>query len=236
MRLLILAFAFCVHAQVVDRIVAIVGKEPILASQLKAGQTLENLIDDEVIYQEVKKLGLDVSEAEIDLTISNIMKQNKLNQTDFEKALLQTSNMTLSEYRDFLKKQFFKRNLIQSKVKNRVSSKSSSEVRLQAEQAIFKTQEQALEAIAGANIEFSDIGTISKHDLIPEFAQIVFSLQEGETSRPLKSKDGFVVIRVKKRFEIPLEKVDKQRYEQEVETAFKRYVKELRASAYIEEK
>jgi hypothetical protein len=41
---------------------------------------------------------------------------------------------------------------------------------------------------------------------------------------------------VKKRFEIPLEKVDRQRYEQELETAFKRYVKELRASAYIERK
>ncbi|MEI6805435.1 MAG: SurA N-terminal domain-containing protein [Myxococcaceae bacterium] len=236
MRLLILAFAFFAHAEIIDRIVAIVNKEPILSSQVKPGHDIETLIDDAVIAQEIRKLGLDPSESEIDSAISNIMTQNKMTPTTFEAALKENNGMNMPEYREFLRKQFFKRNLIQNKVKNRISAKTGSEVRVQAEQAVFKTEPEALQASKDPHTVFQSLGTISKEDLVPAFAKTVFSLKEGETSKPLKSPQGFILIKVKKRFEIPLEKVDKQRYDQELETAFKRYVKELRASAYIERK
>lgn len=237
MRFLILSLTFFVHAEVIDKIVAVVNKEPILASQIRPGYDLETLIDNAVIAQEVKKLGLEASDAEIDLTISNIMKQNKLTSENFEAALKESNGMTLIEYRAFLKGQFHKRNLIQSKVKNRVSTKTGTEIHIEAEQAIFKTETEALEALEHPeNIIFQDLGTLSKNDLLDSISRVVFSLKEGETSRPLKSPQGFILIKVRKKFEDPLEKVNKQRYEQELETAFKRYVKELRASAYIERK
>lgn len=237
MRLLILLMlAFSAHAEVIDRIVAIVNKEPILSSQVKPKLDLETLIDDALISQEIKKLDLEVSESEIDSTISNLMQQNKLTPSNFEAALQESNGMNLAQYRAYLRKQFYKRNLIQNKVKSRVSAKTGAEIRVQAEQAVFKTEAEAREATKTKTAQFVDLGTISKTDLIPAFSKVVFSLKEGETSKPLKSPQGFIVIKVKKRFEIPLEKVDRQRYEQELETAFKRYVKELRASAYIERK
>lgn len=237
MRLLFFfLLTFSAHTEVIDRIVAIVNKEPILISQVKPQLDLETLIDDALIAQEIKKLGLEVSESEIDGTISNLMQQNKLTPANFEAALKENNGMNLAEYRAYLRKQFYKRNLIQNKVKSRVSTKTGAEIRVQAEQAIFKTEAEAREAIKTKTVQFVDLGTISKTDLIPAFSKVVFSLKEGETSKPLKSPQGFIVIKVKKRFEIPLEKVDRQRYEQELETAFKRYVKELRASAYIERK
>ncbi len=236
MRFLILLFPLFVHAEVIDKIIAIVNKEPILASQINPRADLETLIDDVLIALEIKKLGLDVSDTEIDLTVSNLMKQHNLTPANFETALKESNGMTLTEYREFLRKQLFKRNLIQNKVKSRISAQAGSEIRVEAEQAEFKTQAEALEALKNNTVVFQDLGTISKKDLLPEFAKVVFALKEGETSRPMKSSQGFIVIKVRKRFEIPLEKVDKQRYDQELETAFKRYVKELRASAYIERK
>lgn len=234
MRLLILLTVFSLHAEIVDKIIAIVGKEPILLSQLKPGLSLEDLIDDRVIAQEIKKLGLEVSESELDSTTQNVMKQNGLTAQTFEMAL-QSQGLTLSEYRASLKKQLYKMRLMQ-KIKNRISTKTGSETRLHVEQALFKTKSEALEALKINKITFQDLGVISKNDLLEPLAKIVFSLKEGQISQPLESPQGFVVIKVKKRFEIPLEKLDKQRYDLELETAFKRYVKELRASAYIERK
>lgn len=237
MRLLFLCLlTLSAHAKVTDRIVAIVNKEPILSSQVKPKLDLETLIDDALIAQEIKKLSLEVSEAEIDSKIASLMKENKLTPDTFEAAIKESNGKNLLEYRAYLRKQFYKRNLIQNKVKSRVSAKTGTEVRVQAEQAVFKTEAEAKNALKNKTAEFLDLGTISKTDLIPALAKAVFSLKEGEISKPLKSKEGFIVIKVKKRFEIPLEKVDRQRYEQELETAFKRYVKELRASAYIERK
>ena len=235
MRFLMLLTALSLQAEVVDKIIAIVGKEPILKSQIKPGTDIEDLIDNALIAQEIKKLGLDVSEAELDLTVQNVMKQNSLTPQTFELAL-KSQGLTVPEYRESLKKQMYKARLIQNKVKNRVSVKTGSEVHMQVEQAIFKTKAEASAALKDAQIKFQDLGTISKNDLLDSISKIVFSLKEGETSKPIDSPQGFILIRVKKIFEIPLEKVDKQRYEAELETAFKRYVKELRASAYIERK
>ncbi|MEI6790878.1 MAG: peptidyl-prolyl cis-trans isomerase [Myxococcaceae bacterium] len=236
MRFLILIMALSLEAaEVIDKVVAIVNKEPVLLSQNKPGHDLETLIDEVLIAQEIKKLGLEVSESELELTIQNVMKQHSLTPPAFE-AALKTQGLTLPEYRESLKQQMYKMRLIQSKVKNRVSAKAGSEMRLRAEQAVFATKEEAQKALEKQNADFKDLGMISKSDLRDSLAQVVFSLKEGETSKPLESPQGFVLIKVKKRFEIPLEKVDKQRYEQELETAFKRYVKELRASAYIERK
>ena len=235
MCFLFLFFVFSLQAEVVDKILAIVNQELILLSEVSPGHDLENLIDEEIIAQEIKKLNLGVSEAELDLTIKNIIKQNSLNPETFEIAL-KTQGMNLSGYRKSLRQQMHKARIIQNKVKHRVISKAGSETKLHLEQATFKTKAQAEEALKKTQVDFKDIGTISKGDWIDRMEKIVFSLKEGETSKPIESPQGFILIRVKKIFETPLEKVDKQGYEEEVETAFKRYVKELRASAYIERK
>jgi len=138
-------------------------------------------------------------------------------------------------YKAQLRDQLIKRNLIQQKVKNRVVSSGQYQVDL--EQASYKTLKEAKDALKKpSKIKFTNLGVFSQGDLLPELSKIAFSLREKEISKPIESRGGFVLIRVQKRIESPLEKVDRKRYDQEIENAFKRYVKELRASAYIERK
>ncbi|MES2504084.1 MAG: SurA N-terminal domain-containing protein [Myxococcota bacterium] len=225
----------CLHAEVIDRVVAIVKGEPILQSDLKKNQTLDDLIDAELIEQEAKKLGLLPSESELSQASENVRKQNRLTPLAFEEAL-KSQGMTIASYRAQMRQQIIKSRIIQNKIKSRITPTTQTSFQVEAEQAIFASKKDAEAAIRAKKIDFKSIGTVSKDDLLPDIAKVVFSLKEGETSRPLESPQGFRVFKVTKRVEIPLEKVDKQRYEQEIENAYKRYVTELRASAYIERK
>ncbi|MBL4818071.1 MAG: SurA N-terminal domain-containing protein [Deltaproteobacteria bacterium] len=221
-------------ASTVDRIVAIVNQEPILASDLKGEVKLDDLIEQELVRQEAKKFGLDPSEQEIDQTIQNIIKHNKMTPKQFREAL-NKQGLEMKVYKAQLRDQLIKRNLIQQKVKNRVVSSGQYQVDL--EQASYKTLKEAKDALKKpSKIKFTNLGVFSQGDLLPELSKIAFSLREKEISKPIESRGGFVLIRVQKRIESPLEKVDRKRYDQEIENAFKRYVKELRASAYIERK
>ncbi len=224
------------NAKKVDGIVAIVNQEPILKSQIKSGTDLESLIDDEVVKQEAKKLGLFPSESDLEQSIQSIMKQNRLSPAQFGDALAkQGTPMPL--YRQQLRNQMIKMRLIQNKVKPKIAQSSLSKIQVEAEQASFDYKEEAEEALKNPkSIQFESLGKLSAGDLLPEISKPLFSLKEGQISKPIESPRGYLLLRVLKRIEIPLEGPGKGRYEAEIENAYKRYVKELRASAYIERK
>ncbi len=215
---------------------AIVNQVPILKSQIKPGVDLETLIDEDLVSQEAKKLGLYPSESDLDQSIQNIMKQNRLNATQFKDALAK-QGIAMPVYREQLRKQTLKMRLIQNKVKPKIAQNSLSQTQVEAQQATFDSQEEAEEALKNPKtIQFESMGKVSAGDLLPEVSKSLFSLKEGQISKPIESPRGYLVFRVIKRIEIPLEGPGKGRYEAEVENAYKRYVKELRASAYIERK
>jgi peptidyl-prolyl cis-trans isomerase SurA len=129
---LFLFFASAFSAPIiVDRIVAIVGKEPILQSEvfdlirdskeinLTPKQALDTLIADQVISQEIKKLGLEVTLDEIEQTVKSVMKQYNLDQVGFLNAL-NHQGLSLEAYREQLKKQLCRMKIIQAKIKHRV--------------------------------------------------------------------------------------------------------------------
>jgi parvulin-like peptidyl-prolyl isomerase len=224
------------NAKKVDGIVAIVNQEPILKSQLRPGTDLESLIDDELVKQEAKKLGLFPSESDLEQSIQGIMKQNRLSSGQFVEALAKQGT-PMPIYRQQLRNQMIKARLIQSKVKPKIAQSSLSQTKLEAEQASFDSSEEAEEALKNPKtIQFESMGKVSAGDLLPEVSKPLFSLKEGQISKPIKSSRGYLLFRVIKRIEIPLDAPGKGRYETEVENAYKRYVKELRANAYIERK
>ncbi len=127
-----LFFSFSFAAPlIVDRVVCVVGKEPILESEvnqlikdtrdavLTQKQALESLISDQVIFQEIKKLGLEVTAEEIEQTIKSVMKQYNLDGDGFLNAL-KHQGLELEQYREQLKRQLYKMKIIQAKIKSRV--------------------------------------------------------------------------------------------------------------------
>lgn len=120
-----------VHAEVIERIVAVVEKEPILQSEVSEAQSmvagamvsktdiLDALIDDIIIVKEVNKLGQEVTSAEIDQSVKSVMKQYHLDEAGFAKALL-AQGLNLENYRIQLEKQLYRMKLVQAKVNNRI--------------------------------------------------------------------------------------------------------------------
>lgn len=129
---------------VVDRIVAVVNKSVVLQSEVETlleemmraepppaganldkaraarrGEILDGLIAEKLLDEEVRKLRVDVTEAEIDRVVKNVMAENNLDEEKLKMAL-QRQGLSLEDYRDELKKQLTKMKIIQLKVKSRV--------------------------------------------------------------------------------------------------------------------
>lgn len=129
---------------VIDRIVAVVNKNVVLQSELDglleqmmqlepmpAGRDpaavreerkkmlLETLISERLLDEEVKKLRVDVTDAEIDRVVKGTMDEHGLDEEKLKMALAR-QGLTLEEYREGLKKQLTKMKIIQLKVKGRV--------------------------------------------------------------------------------------------------------------------
>lgn len=129
---------------VVDRIAAVVNKSIVLQSEVESmleqmnqaepiqpgadvdkamkarrAEILDALIAEKLLEEEVKKLRVDVTAAEVDRVVKGTMQEHRLTE-DQLKVALQRQGLTLEEYKDGLKKQLTKMKIVQLKVKNRV--------------------------------------------------------------------------------------------------------------------
>ena len=125
--------------KVIEQIVAHVGAQVILLSDVQArlvrmdkmpqfenlssaekeNACLESLIDEHLVAQEVQRLKIDVSPEEVDGVVQRMRTQNRMNEFQFEQALM-SQGMNLEQYREQIKKQLIKMRLVQTKVKNQV--------------------------------------------------------------------------------------------------------------------
>ncbi|MFN3976885.1 MAG: peptidylprolyl isomerase [Aquificaceae bacterium] len=106
--------AISFSAVLVDRVVASVNSEPILASDVKMGmlfyegltekQVVDKLVEHMLLYQFLVEKGLQVPQELIDETIQNIAKANG---TDLERLAreLAKENLTINDLRRFLEKE-----------------------------------------------------------------------------------------------------------------------------------
>ncbi|MCP4687147.1 MAG: hypothetical protein GY859_03795 [Desulfobacterales bacterium] len=132
--------------EVVDRIVAVVNDDIITLSELNGelrpyaekidklgysleqeramlfkarGEVLEQLIEKKLTAQEVKRLKIEVGEAELDNTIENIKKSNYFTDEDLRKGLA-AQGLTLEEYRERLRSQIQRNRLVNAEVKSKI--------------------------------------------------------------------------------------------------------------------
>jgi peptidyl-prolyl cis-trans isomerase SurA len=123
----------------VDRIVAQINRNVITLSELQQRmstlsppqraalsgtgdpqrQVLALMIDEELVNQAAQKIGLQVSEAELDDAVKSVMEQNKLNEEQFRKALAQVGT-TLPLFRSQLRLEILKNKVLSYSIMNRV--------------------------------------------------------------------------------------------------------------------
>ncbi len=136
----LLLFLFChsiVKAEIYERIVALVGEEPVLLSQLKKTlrvedtgkllkipkevqeKALEELIEKSLIEQKAKKLGISVTEKEVDDEVENVKKMNNIT-TEVLVEVLKKEGLTLADYRDTVRFQIMKAKLVNREVRPQV--------------------------------------------------------------------------------------------------------------------
>jgi peptidyl-prolyl cis-trans isomerase SurA len=148
LRLIILcslSLALKASAELVDRVAAVVNKDIIALSEVQARagpelqhvrseadpkkrselydqvmkRALDSLIGEKLMEAQLHELNIDVSDAEVDLGIEDVKKQNGIDGDQFEKLLMQ-ENYTMASYRAFMKKHLARLKLINLKVRGKV--------------------------------------------------------------------------------------------------------------------
>lgn len=146
--LLLVGFGFCfsAHAQIIDKIVAIVNDDIITLVELNqqtqpyidkikaSGYTdekkermikavnkelLNALIDNLLTEQEAKRHRISISDAEVDTALANIRKEKSFTPEEFKKAL-EYEGLDYSEYRENIRKQILHARIINVAVKSKV--------------------------------------------------------------------------------------------------------------------
>lgn len=130
------------HARIVDRTVAVVGKDPITLSDLNqfyerlkqappeltdSGKVLQDkrkvlelLIEQKIFQNEVKRLGLEAPNKEVEAEIASI--KNRLNLNDRAlRVMLKERGTTYDIYKDYLKQQIEQRRLIAQEIRSNVT-------------------------------------------------------------------------------------------------------------------
>ncbi len=144
--LFLLARACCSEAAIVDRIVAVVNDEVITLSELEQraepifqqylknvkdsvvsdekkkeifAKILPQLIDEHLIKKEIEKLGIRVSSADVDATVSRICEENNLTLEQLENKLA-SGGFSLADYKKEIRQQIERSELINAQVKSKI--------------------------------------------------------------------------------------------------------------------
>jgi len=118
------------RAEVLNRVVAVVNDDMITSYQLQqrlatlpeeqrkesASAVLERMVEELLLQQRAKEIGVDVSDEEIDAAISDIQVQNRLTLELLEQAL-QGQGLTLAAYRENLRSEILRYKLLGREVK-----------------------------------------------------------------------------------------------------------------------
>lgn len=154
---LLLTLAVPAGAEMVNGIAAVVNDEIITTHKLEkelqdAGQippeqrdrlrreVLGKLIDDVLLRQRIKELGLKVGDEELEAAIQDVQKQNKLTRPQLEEAV-RSQGMGFDEYRENLREQILRFKLMGREVQSKVEV-TSDEIRDYFRQNIDKYREE----------------------------------------------------------------------------------------------
>jgi len=122
------------HAVLLDKVVAVVNHDAITLSELKEEmiqesiqqspegekRALESLIEKKLIETEVQKLGISVSEEEVDEAVQDVMRKHALSDEGLD-SNLRAQGLTLKSYREKLRVQIERAKLINKELRHKVT-------------------------------------------------------------------------------------------------------------------
>ena len=117
--------------ELVDRIVAVVNDDVIIASELEASATefgasnlgkkeiLEKLISEKLMTQQIQEAKIEVNDDDVDRAIKDILRTNRITEGEL-RAAVEARGLSMDKYRTDLKTQLIRLKLIDMKVRSRV--------------------------------------------------------------------------------------------------------------------
>ncbi|AZN40806.1 peptidylprolyl isomerase [Paenibacillus albus] len=202
-----------------------ITKDQLYDAMAKVGgkQTLDNLIQDELVKQEADKKGIVIGDKEVEAEIDKIKKQFPA-ESDFE-AALQQAGMTLDDLKAQTPMQLRISKLVEPQVKvtdddvkkyfdeNKATFDEPEQVKASHILVATKEEADAIEkqlkdggdfaAIAkekstdtGSKDAGGDLGYFTADKMDADFAKAAFALKVGETSEPVKTQFGYHIIKV----------------------------------------
>lgn len=189
--------------------------------------TLKSIIKKQLVITELEKVGIQITEKDIDAEIANRAKPHGWSGEHYSKTICNGRNLTLDEFRNnFIWNELALRSLASQNIKvtpEELNKRMEFEFgqRVQIRQIVLDSMQQAkkIQAEAVANPgnferlakEFSmdqvsrPVGGLIMHAVrrnagFPELENLVFSLKQGEVSRVLPVADKFVIFRCEKIF------------------------------------
>lgn len=137
--------AHLLQAEIIDRIVALVNNEVITLSELEEfgsrlfhqlkesalpaereeklkkarREALEQLIENKLLEQEIRKRKIEVSEREVDAAVAEILKHNQLTENELQVALAK-EGITFAAYRRHIRNDLGKMRLINREIKSKI--------------------------------------------------------------------------------------------------------------------
>jgi peptidyl-prolyl cis-trans isomerase SurA len=289
-------------AEEIDRIVAVVNDDLITLSELKESEkktsarpdspgapkderdVLEQMIEQKLLEQEARKMGISVTDREVDSAIEGVKKQFNLTDEQLNEVL-KKQNLTPEAFREQWRTQILSNKVVGTQVKGQIAVtedeikkyyeenygevQSGKEVRIAHILITFdspdeeeKARNLAFEVARRANEgeDFGelakryskdtlsagrggDLGYFEKGDLVEPLEGAIKDTPVGRIVGPVKSPDGYHVIKVLDRRDSGHNSIDDVReeirqtiYRQKVEKALKDWIEDVKKTAYIEVK
>ena len=143
-------FSWSSEAKLIDRVVAIVGNEPILHSDVTKLQAvlkkspsfrqiypvknsreaiLENLINEKIVHVSLKASGSSVSSADVEKQMNGIARQNGLSVSEL-KSTLKAEGIPLAIYENNIRSQIEQQKIFEREIRSSIGTPTDTELRL----------------------------------------------------------------------------------------------------------
>ena len=222
-----------------DRIVAIVNDDIITLADLQNYRkerevNISDIIEKRLIYEEAKRLGMDVNQPE------EVIAGKVIRREISPKIVI--SDKDIENYYNIHRESF------KEPDKVRIGYVLLTEENIPLIKEIIKDLRQgsSLEELASlysyeTTLKIvSDLGFVQKGHLMPELDKEVFKLKKGDISPPIKTSRGIYIIKVldvKKNNYIPLQQIkDRVRnlvFQEKIEEAYVKWMYEIKKTSFI---
>ena len=199
-------------------------------------QVLERMINNELLLQEAKIIGITVTDGEVKRREDEMVRNNYRTRQEFENVLKE-NNITIDEFRDDVKMNIVVHKLIEIGISEREirehylqnKERFGEPESVRASHILVRTEKEGIEILKelrkGADFvkiarekslcpskdRGGDLGYFARGRMVPEFDKAAFELKVGEISDLVKTEFGYHIIKVNDRRPLQIRRFDEVR-------------------------